>query len=228
MPGREIPLITGEIYHILNRGIASQTIFSSQRHYQRALELMLYYQNQKPLQRYSYFSVLSASVRAEKLVDIKNKKEFLVEILAYCFMPNHFHFLLKQLVDNGISIYLSKFSNSYTRYFNTKGKRVGPLLQGKFKSVLVDNEQQLLHLSRYIHLNPYSSGIVKHLKELPDYSYSSLAEYLNLTNAQTCSKETILSYFQAKNSYRDFIFEQAYVQRELDIIKHSILEGLWE
>ena len=224
MPGREIPLVTGEIYHIVNRGTASQTIFSSQRHYQRALEIMLYYQNQKPPLRYSYFSALSPSVKVEKLAQLKNTKEFLVEILAYCLMPNHFHFLLKQLVDNGISNYLSKFSNSYTRYFNTKHNRVGPLLQGKFKSIQVENENQLLHLSRYIHLNPFSSGIVKHLKDLQDYPYSSLSEHLGLNNNQYCSKDMILSYFKSTNAYRDFIFDQAYFQRELEIIKHSILE----
>ena len=224
MPGRETPLVIGEIYHIVNRGTASQTIFSSQRHYQRALEIMLYYQNQKPPLRYSYFSALSPSVKVEKLAQLKNTKEFLVEILAYCLMPNHFHFLLKQLVDNGISNYLSKFSNSYTRYFNTKHNRVGPLLQGKFKSIQVENENQLLHLSRYIHLNPFSSGIVKSLSDLQQYPYSSLSEYLRLNNNDYCSKEMILSYFQTKNSYQDFVFEQAYSQRELEIIKHSVLE----
>lgn len=226
MPGRETPLVTGEIYHIVNRGVAAMNIFRSDRHYRHALETALYYQNQRPPLRYSYFSALSYSEKAEKLKKIKSRNDFLVEILCYCLMPNHFHFLLKQLVDNGISNYLSKFSNSFTRYFNTKHNRIGPLFQGKFKSVHVDNEQQLLYLSRYIHLNPYSSGIVKHLKDLPDYQYSSLLEYLGLNNNQHCNKEMILGYFRSKNSYKDFVFEQAYAQRELDIIKHSTLEVL--
>jgi len=224
MPGREIPLVTGEIYHIINRGLTAQTIFSCPRHYQRSFELMLYYQNQNPPLRYSYFSALTSSVKEEKLNQLRNNKEILVEIFAYCFMPNHFHFLLKQMVDNGISNFLSKFSNSYTRYFNTKHKRIGPLFQGKFKSVLVSNEQQLIHLSRYIHLNPYSSGIVKSLKNLSQYTYSSFPEYLGLTNNSICQKDMILDYFKKKNSYHDFVFDQAVIQRELDIIKHSTLE----
>lgn len=224
MPGRETPLVTGEIYHIINRGVAGMDIFSSDRHYQHALETAFYYQNRKPPLRYSYFSALSYSEKAERLEKLKSQKDFLVEIICYCLMPNHFHFLLKQLVDNGISIYLSKFSNSFTRYNNTKHNRVGPLFQGKFKSVHVDNEQQLLHLSRYIHLNPFSSGIVKHLKDLTDYRYSSLPEYLGLNSNQYCSQDLVLGYFKSKESYRDFVFDQAYEQRELDIIKHSILE----
>lgn len=226
MPGRETPLVTGGIYHIVNRGVASQQIFSCQRHYQRTLEIILYYQNRKPPLRYSYFSSLPQSLRAEKLSQLNKQKDFLVEILAYCLMPNHFHFLLKQSVDNGISNYLSKFSNSYTRYFNSKHNRVGPLLQGKFKSVQIASEEQLLHLSRYIHLNPYSSGIVKHLKDLNQYPYSSLPEYLGLNDNHFCSKDMILSYFKSKNSYQNFVFNQAYAQKDLDIIKRHTLEVL--
>mgnify|MGYP001562929218 CR=1 FL=1 len=225
MPGRETPLITGEIYHIVNRGIASQSIFLNQRDYQRALETILYYQNKKSLLRYSYFIRLQQSIRLEILKKLNDQKDhLLVEIFAYCLMPNHFHLLLKQLIDNGISNYLSKFSNSYTRYFNVKNNRIGPLLQGKFKSVHVDNDEQLLHLSRYIHLNPYSSDIVKSLKGLKEYPYSSLPEYLELDQKNYCRRDLILSYFKTADSYEDFIFSQADSQRELDIIKHHTLE----
>ena len=226
MPGRETPLVTGEIYHVLNRGIASQTIFPNRQHFQRALKIMRYYQMTRPPLRYSYFTALQFSARQEKLKELNVKPDHLVEILCYCFMPNHFHFLLKQIADSGISIYLSKFSNSYTRYYNTRHNRIGPLLQGKFKSVLVENEAQLIHLSRYIHLNPYSSSIVKSLKDLSGYEFSSLTEYLGIDDNNFCHKDMILSYFKKRDSYRDFVFEQAYSQRELDIIKHNTLEVL--
>ncbi|MFH0943350.1 MAG: transposase [Candidatus Beckwithbacteria bacterium] len=224
MPGRETPLITGEIYHIINRGVTAQTIFSCQRHYQRALEIMLYYQNQNPHLRYSYFSALTFSAKTEKLNQLRKNNELLVEIFAYCFMPNHFHFLLKQLVDNGISNFLSKFSNSYTRYFNTKHNRIGPLFQGKFKSVRIESEQQLLHVSRYIHLNPYSSGVIKSKHDLYQYQYSSLPEYLSLTKKSFCQKDIILNYFKKSGTYQNFIFDQADYQRELEVIKHLVLE----
>ena len=139
-------------------------------------------------------------------------------------MPNHFHLLLEQSVDNGISNFMSKFANSYTRYFNTKNKRIGPIFQGKFKSVLVETESQLLHLSRYIHLNPYSAGLAENINQLDKYQYSSLPEYLHLTNTNYCQKDIVLSYFKQKNSYRNFVYDHADHQRNLQNIKKVMLD----
>lgn len=127
MPGRNIPLITGQYYHVLNRGISLQPTFIGTRDFQRAIELMQYYQNEKPLIRYSQFLVLSKIRRKKILENLLKEKKFLAEIISYCFMPNHFHLILKQLKENGISKFMSNFSNSYTRYFNIKNKRNGPL-----------------------------------------------------------------------------------------------------
>lgn len=224
MPLRPEPLVAGEIYHIFNRGVASMEIFKDDRHFQRFLETALYYQHHKLPLRYSYFARLAQSAKTDALA--KLSKEYFVEIISYCLMPNHFHFLLKQITDNGISDFMMKFCDSYTRYFNTKNNRVGPILQGRFKSVRIETEQQLLHVSRYIHLNPYSSGIVKHLEDLPHYQYSSLPEYLGLIKNPFCQKEMVLSYFKNLNSYKEFVFEQADYQRELALIKHLLLENL--
>ena len=130
------------------------------------------------------------------------------------------------VTENGISSFMLKFSDSYTRYFNTKNKRIGPIFQGRFKSVRVESEQQLLHVSRYIHLNPYSSGIVKTVADLKKYYYSSLPEYLGLTKNEICQKEIVTGYFQKPGSYQEFVFEQADYQRELAMIKHLLLENL--
>lgn len=224
MPGRNIPLITGQYYHVLNRGISLQPTFIGTRDFQRAIELMQYYQNEKPLIRYSQFLVLSKIRRKKILENLLKEKKFLAEIISYCFMPNHFHLILKQLKENGISKFMSNFSNSYTRYFNIKNKRNGPLFQGKFKAIRIESEQQLFHLSRYIHLNPYSSYVVKTLKELKDYPYSSLPEYLEKSQTNLCSKEVILTQFKNIQMYRKFIFDQADYQRKLEEIKHLALE----
>ncbi len=226
MPGREIPLITGEIYHIINRGVASMKIFLNDLHYRHAQETAFYYQHKTLEQRYSYFSRLPQSAKSDVLLKLNQAKELYVEIIAYCLMPNHLHFLLKQTVDNGISNYMSKFTNSYTRYFNIKNKRIGPIFQGKFKSVRIESEQQLLHVSRYIHLNPYSSGVVKSINDLKKYSYSSLPEYLGNTKDLFCQKAIISSYFRKPGAYEDFVFSQADHQRSLSIIKHLLLENL--
>jgi putative transposase len=221
MPGRKTPLITDSIYHIFNRGVASMPIFLDERHYWRCLDTLLYYQEESPKIRFSYFSRQQFLDKDKK----PNKpKQHLVKIISYCFMPNHFHLLLEQSVDNGISNFMSKFANSYTRYFNTKNKRIGPIFQGKFKSVLVETESQLLHLSRYIHLNPYSAGLAENINQLDKYQYSSLPEYLHLTNTNYCQKDIVLSYFKQKNSYRNFVYDHADHQRNLQNIKKVMLD----
>lgn len=224
MPGRNIPLVNDQIYHIVNRGVASQPVFLNQKDYLRALEILFYYQNQETPQRYSFILRLPVKQRTEILDGLRRKKNFLVEIIAYCLMPNHFHLLLKQIKDHGIAIFLSNFQNSYTRYLNTKSKRVGPLFQGKFKAVRVENDEQLLHVNRYVHLNPYSGYVVKNFDQLENYPYSSLPEYLGLVKTENCQKEMILSNFKKPADYRKFILDQANYQKTLQDIKNSILE----
>lgn len=225
MPGRKIPLVTNQIYHGLNRGISFQPTFTIKKNFQRAIEVMRYYQNQKPPLRYSQFTALSNKRRKQILKNLAKEKKFLVEIIAYCIMSNHFHFMLKQSKEGGISKFMSNFTNSYTRYFNIKNKRSGPLFGGKFKAIRVETDEQLLHLSRYIHLNPYSSYVVKTLKDLEKFSFSSFPEYLGKTQIIICNKEIILSQFKNPESYKKFVFDQADYQRELEEIKHLALES---
>lgn len=87
-----------------------------------------------------------------------------LEIISYCLMPNHFHLLVKQVIDHGIVKCLNNFSNSYTRYFNIRHDRVGPLFQGRFKAVRIETDEQLLQVSRYIHLNPVASSLIEETK----------------------------------------------------------------
>lgn len=224
MPGRKVALVNNEIYHVINRGVASQPTFLTEKDYRRALNSFLYYQNQNLSLGYSHFIVQSRERKAEILKQLKLRKKILVEIITFCFMPNHFHCLLKQVVDNGISKFLSDFTNSYTRYFNTKSQRQGPLFQGKFKAVRIETDEQLLHTNRYIHLNPYTSYVVKTLKQLENYPYSSFPEYLGKTKANFCHKKLILNNFKTIKTYQEFVFNQADYQRRLEEIKHLILE----
>ena len=129
MPGRITPLVNDEFYHIYNRGSEKRTIFQQPRDYKRFQQTFYYYQFPGPKLRFSNF--------AKEELFKTSFNNGMVEVICYCLMPNHFHFLIKQLKDNGISIFMSQLSNSYTKYFNTKYKRVGPLLQGAFKAVLV-------------------------------------------------------------------------------------------
>lgn len=224
MPARITPLVTGQIYHAFNRGINKQPIFLDTREYGRALDILFYYSFANLRLRFSKFLLLPQEERSRFWDGLLKEGKKLVDIICFCLMPNHFHFLLEQKIDNGISKFMATFQNSYTRYFNTKRQGIGPLLQGQFKAVRIEDENQLLHVNRYIHLNPYSSFVVKDLNDLIEYRWSSLPEYLESSKTSICNKEIILSNFSSTAKYKEFIFDQADYQRELEKIKHLSLE----
>ncbi len=214
MPGRLVPLVSGEIYHIYNRGSEKRDIFTQPRDYRRFQNTFYYYQYQGPKSRLSKLSRNTFS----SFIPQQDKK--LVEILAYCLMPNHFHFLVKQLKDGGISLFSSQLANSYTKYFNTKYRRVGSLFQGTFKSVLIESDEQFVHVSRYIHLNPIVSGMVK---ELEAYPWSSYEEYLS-GNSRYCALGEVLAFFSSPERYKEFTEDQIAYGSELEIIKHQLID----
>lgn len=225
MPKRRTPLVNNEIYHIINRGIASQPIFKNKKNYERALNIFFYYQNRNVPIKYSHF-IVEPKEKKEKIIQkLTLKKDFLAEVIAYCLMPNHFHFLLKQKINNGISKLLANFTNSYVHYFNSKNERKSHLFQGRFQAVRIETEEQLLHVSRYIHLNPYSSYVVKDLESLANYPFSSLPEYLEKADSEVCQKQAVLSCFKNRSQYKQFVFNQADYQKRLDQIKHLLLES---
>lgn len=222
MPCRSTPLVQGEYYHIFNRGVAYQNIFRNKRDYDRFLLSLHYYQfNSIPI-RLSKFLQIPLKERSEIFCNIINSDEKIIDLIAYCLMPNHFHLLIKQNTGNGISRFLRITINSYAKYFNTKYKRAGSLFQGMFKAVRIETEEQLLHVSRYIHLNPLVSHIVEE-KNLLAYPWSSLSEYIT-NKAYVCNPEPILTHFSKKQSYRQFVLDQADYGKELESIKHLIID----
>ena len=223
MPIRKVPLVTGEYYHVFNRGVNKQPIFTGKRDYVRALETLKFYLPEDPPVRYSKFMLTSKEER-EKILSNMNKRERIIDIISYCFMPNHFHLLAKQNKDRGITKFMRNFQISYTLFFNLKYERTGPLLTGQFKAVRVEDDEQLLHTSRYIHLNPYTSFIVQNFQDLETYPYSSLTEYLGKNLEGICDKEIILSNFKDTEVYKKFLFDQADYQQKLEQIKHLLLE----
>ncbi len=214
MPGRLTPLVTDQFYHVFNRGSDKRNIFLQDRDYKRFQSTFYYYQYAGPKRRFSKLSKL----------DFKNFQpdpaKKLVEIIAYCLMPNHFHFLIKQLKDNGIPNFMSSLCNSYTKYFNIKNRRVGPLLQGKYQNVLIESEEQLIHASRYIHLNPIVSGITK---DLINYQWSSYPEYIEGYN-HFCQSKEVLSLFPSPRKYQEFVENQIDYATTLEIIKHQVID----
>lgn len=224
MPTRIIPLVTNEIYHVFNRGNASTPIFRTKYDYQKFIQTFLFYQNNNPPIRFSKLTELSRQEREKLLKKLESKKDSLVTIIGYCLMPNHYHFILRQIKEGGILNFIRLFTNSYSRYFNIKCKRRGGLFEGRFKAIRVETDSQLFHLSRYVHLNPYSSFLVKDFSSLLRYPYSSLPEYIGTSKTNLCNKEIILDQFLSPEAYKEFVFDQADYQRTLEEIKHQLLE----
>lgn len=187
-------------------------IFNNFYDYNRFLKTFLYYSIEGPKPKFSIFAPETTQL---------DKSKKIVNIICFCLMPNHFHFLLRQNRENGITEFASKLSNSYTKYYNTKNKRVGPLLQGDFKAVHVENNEQLLHLSRYIHLNPLVGYVTK---ELESYKWSSYREYIGLENSDYCTKDIILDQFKSVEDYKQFVLDYEAYARELERIKHQLLD----
>lgn len=223
MPRRKTPLVTNQVYHVFNRGVNKQPIFFTKKNYKRAVETIKFYSVHKPPIRYSKFLQLALERRAELKESIKNNQKA-IEVISYLLMPNHYHFILKQTVDDGIRDFIRNFQISYTRYTNIRHNRSGPLLQGQFKAVLIEDEIQLNHVDRYIHLNPHTSFVVKDLEDLKNYTWSSLPEYMGLIKDEFCSKELILSQYRNSSKYWEFIVNHADYQRKLEEIKHLIFE----
>ncbi len=223
MARRLVPLITGYYYHVYNRGVNKRRIFTHKHEYVHTINLIKFYNYVDYPIRFSKFMLLHKDQRKEIWQRLSKSNKY-TDILSYCLMPNHFHFLIKQNVDHGISKFIGNFQNSYVKYFNIKNQRVGPLFQGQFKAVKIDTKEQLLHVSRYIHLNPYSSGIVANTEKLASYKWSSLQEYLNEAKFPFCDKDDILSNFKSKNSYKEFVLNNAGYQKELEDTKHYNLE----
>lgn len=223
MPYRRTPIAVNEIYHVFNRSIAKQPIFLSSRDYQRAMEVVTFYHYEKPKLRFSFYNRLSKEEKATFLDNLVTTHQPIVEIICYCLMPNHIHFLLKNLRENGISTFMRIFQDSYAKYLNTRSGRVGTLFQPMFQAVRIESEEQLVHVSRYIHLNPVTAYLIK-IEELKNYPWSSYPQYLD--DAKTfIRKELVLSHFKSHKDYEKFVLAQADYQRELDQIKHLTLES---
>lgn len=219
MPVRKVPLVTDQYYHIFNRGINHQSTFLEKRDYLRALETLSYYRPSLIATRYSQFLKKPIDERQDLLAKLTSQ-EHQITIVAYCLMPNHFHLLLKQNEEQGISTFLSNFQNSYTKYFDSKHKRSGALFDRQFKAVLVESENQLLHLTRYIHLNPYSSHLIS-LDQITSYPYSSLPEYLS-GNYHLTNPSVVLDINPRR--YESFVLDHADYQQQLERLKHVGLD----
>jgi len=179
--GRNLTFAPGEFYHIYNRGTEKRKIFLSARDHERFLSLLYLANGEERVDMKRQGRTLS-----ELMLQDKGKK--LVEVCAYCLMPNHFHLILKEIDEGGISKFMQQIITGYTMYFNKNYERSGALFQGKFKSEHAKNDRYLKYLIAYLHLNPIKlfdsnwkeNGIrdrKRAEKFLDGYIYSSFLDY---------------------------------------------------
>jgi len=215
---RKIALVAGENYHIYARGNEKRVTFQTKKDYDRFLALLYLCNNTESIHLSDH-----PDSELEELLDIKRKKE-LVDIGAYCLMPNHFHLLLHEKTEGGISKFMQKILTAYTMYFNKKNERTGSLFSGTFKATHADTDEYLKYLFSYIHLNPIKliestwkeTGISDKKRAqtfLNSFSYSSYLDYLgqerkqkNILNASSFPKyfDNLKDFESITNSWLDY------------------------
>ncbi|MDD5614157.1 MAG: transposase [Candidatus Omnitrophica bacterium] len=216
--------VVGETYHVFNKSIAGYRIFNVDSELYSMKLRLKYYQVESLPFKFSRF-VKSKKVEQygfdECFSQISKGADKIIQIIAYCIMPTHLHLILKPLKENGFSTFINNILNSYTHYFNIKYKRKGPLWEGRTRKVLVSSDDQLLHLTRYIHLNPVTIGLVERPQDWPASSYSEYTSSEKITGA-ICEYADILNI--GPDSYRSFVEDGILYQKELAVIKKLVFD----
>jgi len=225
---RRHPLVEGEIYHIYNRGVEKRDIFLNENDYLRFIyNLLVLNKTDSPPRNTD--RILQRKEMLTTLCKAGPCTGELVEILVFELMPKHFHLMLRQLADGGITKFLQKLGTAYTMYFNTKYDRVGPLFQGRFKSVLVEKDAHFLYLPHYIHFNsldlmpavsasdtvqgrtvqgPALHSCGEKMKFLENYKWSSFPDYIGKRNFPSVTKrDFILDNFGGEKGYKKAVKE---------------------
>ena len=229
--------INSHIYHIYNRGVEKRNVFMDEEDHFRFIHDLFEFNDVEfaprfnPRLRAQFQSPFPLSgVRLPKVE--RKPRKLLVEILAFCLMPNHYHLMVSQKRDKGISEFMHKLGTGYTNYFNEKYKRVGSLFQGKFKAVLIEEDPHFLYLPYYIHFNPLDlvmpewrkgqiSDFKKAIEFLDQYRWSSHLDYFGKKNyPSVTSREFLLRVFNGHNNYKDSVEKWL---KELDL---SQLDGV--
>lgn len=194
---------TDSFYHVYNRGVNKRVIYKDTQDYVVFLSL---------LKRYLSIEIIKDS-RGRPYDNLHDR----LELLAYCLMPNHFHLLFYQIDTESITHLLHAVSSAYTVYFNHKYKRVGPLFQGIFKASKISDDSYVLHISRYIHLNP---------KEYKTWEYSSLPYYLSKKKAEWVRPKRILDMFDGVKEYKRFLKDYEDQKSIMDELKYELADGI--
>ena len=240
MPSKRPQFITGQFYHVFNRGVEKRNIFQQVSDYFRFI-FCLYELNDKKLIKMRD-RISERKKRKYTGATRVSDREDLVEVIVFCFMPNHYHLILRQLVDGGISLFTKKLADSYVGYFNLKHNRMGmgSLFQGRFKSVHVKDDRQLLALICYIFTNPVElieknwkeigvKDIKKVIQFLESYRWSNYLDCIGIPNFPSVTKRDFIMEFLGgsdgiKKSIKDWILYKTEFKKGFKEIKDLVLE----
>lgn len=198
----------GGYYHIYNRGVEKRTIFEDESDYKTFIGYLKLYLSPPNLQGLALKDESGKNIPPSHTPRNFNTE---IELIAYCLMPNHFHFFIRQNTDRGMAEFMQSVVQKYVMYFNKKYKRVGTLFQGRYKTVHITNDSQFTYITKYIHRNPINilpSGPGP--EGLREYKYSSYGNYLGLFKQSWVKTDDILTYFSKtnpRNGYQSFVEE---------------------
>jgi putative transposase len=224
MPRRNEVFVNGQAYHIFNKTVDRIKIFNNKTTCKHTLTALWYY-----LYDHNYslskFLRLKPEIKANFVNNLLETSPGL-DVLSYTLMPNHFHLVVIQKKEGAISKYVGNLQNALAKYYNTRFERSGPLFQNQFKAVLIETDELLLHIVRYVIINALTSFVVKNYSDLCNYPWSSLPEYLDNFNSYMKITKTdfILNQFPNLDSFESFLSDQVAYQRELHLIIDLILE----
>lgn len=220
MPTRKEKFVAGDLFHIFNKSIASFGIFKDRRNPDRFIRLLDYYNKSQPVRSYSQ-AIEEEEIGNGPLPNLLfSKDDAVVKFISYIFMPDHYHLVLKILKENYLPKFLGDVQNSFSRHFNIRFKRKGPLWQHRFKAVKVKTNQRLLHLTRYVHLNSTTAGLVENPE---DWEFSSYRDIIDAEKNFFKDHLTEIS-IRRPDEYKKFVDNNKDYQKRLKLIKKLILE----
>ena len=237
---RKVKFQLGKIYHIFNRGVDKRNIFNGDRDKWRFLQGLFLFNDEKKFHNILYQLERNKGAINFSIIKnfIKNSTEEripLVRIMADCLMPNHFHLIIEEIKEGGISKFMQRFGTGFAKYFNTKYRRTGSLFEGPFKAVEIENDDYLKYLLVYINIiNPGQlieldlkkegvKNIGKVLSFAADYDWSTNKEYLETRESVIIDKGLLGKIFSESTNYKEFCRE-ILLNRKYNEVDHLIFE----
>jgi len=217
---RKIKFVNGEYYHIYNRGVDGRQIFIKKKDYLKFLRSLRDFNNQ------SYYEERAQIIRRygfKELSSFLQRIEKVVEIVAFCLLPNHFHLILRQLTEKGISNFLHKLGTSFTNFFNKEYQRSGRLFQGPYKAIHIDSNEYLLWLSAYVNGN----AEIHKIEKVENYEWSSYKIiFREKSDLISVKSEIIFKQFIPPKEYENFVKKVIEESRKRKDMKKYLLESL--